>query len=161
MTTPYYEKNKEHVKLKVKEWREKNHDRLKANRRAYYLKNRALIIARARAWEIANPERKRERNRLRRLEKEYGITQEQLDALLSVQGNTCAICRAGFKSTADTHIDHCHLNGHVRAVLCSTCNKKLGVLEKDGGVWLSKASIYLLRYKTASVVDLGLWRAHS
>ena len=46
--------------------------------------------------------------------------------MLVEQNNVCKICSNEFKSTKDTHIDHCHNSDTVRGLLCNSCNMALG-----------------------------------
>lgn len=69
----------------------------------------------------------REKVNLRRRLNKRGITEEQYLKMLEQQENRCAICR---KERA-LDIDHCHTQGHVRGLLCSSCNRALGFLEDD------------------------------
>jgi hypothetical protein len=67
------------------------------------------------------------------------------------QGNRCAICKthaddiphATFKYNPLV-IDHCHSTGHVRGLLCPTCNNMLGHA-KDNVAVLAAAIEYLSR----------------
>ena len=59
-------------------------------------------------------------------ERRYGITQDQFNQMLVDQNNMCKICSTEFKSTKDTHIDHCHDTNIVRGLLCNNCNLALG-----------------------------------
>jgi coproporphyrinogen III oxidase len=59
-------------------------------------------------------------------ERRYGITQDQFNQMLVDQNNMCRICSNEFKSTKDTHIDHCHNSSIVRGLLCNNCNMALG-----------------------------------
>ena len=76
-----------------------------------------------------------EENRARQLKHRYGITIEEYDKMLISQNNGCAICG---KETAYNsgekrlHVDHCHITGKVRGLLCSQCNTTLGHLESLG-----------------------------
>jgi len=74
----------------------------------------------------------------------YGITQEGYEALLSNQGNVCAICGTDTPGGMhDTwHIDHDHTAGKVRGLLCWLCNSGLGKF-KDSARQLRKAACYL------------------
>ena len=62
------------------------------------------------------------------LRSNYGITQSDYDALLTQQGGCCAICKStssgGRWSTF--HVDHDHVTGKVRGLLCHHCNVTLG-----------------------------------
>ena len=65
-------------------------------------------------------------NEKSRLKTRYGISVEDRDALLLKQDGLCAICQ---ENTA-TCIDHDHLTGLVRGILCHRCNIALGFYEK-------------------------------
>lgn len=74
----------------------------------------------------------------------YGLTPEQVDELLVRQGGRCAICPTTepggrYKEWA---IDHCHVSGEVRGLLCHHCNTALGGF-KDNPLLLQKAIGYL------------------
>jgi len=66
----------------------------------------------------------------------YGITREQYDALLAEQKGCCAICGSAasysrnykFTGLAKFSVDHCHTTGKVRGLLCTKCNRALGLL---------------------------------
>jgi len=55
-------------------------------------------------------------------------------------GHACAICR---KATRDLCIDHCHVTGRVRGLLCRNCNSALGFCADDPRL-LRAALAYLL-----------------
>lgn len=60
----------------------------------------------------------------------YGLTIPQLRELL--EGSTgCAICG---RQDMDLHIDHCHVSGQVRALLCAPCNTGLGLFRENPDV---------------------------
>jgi Recombination endonuclease VII len=87
------------------------------------------VNSKARKIRIDHPERyakyiKRHNEYLK--ERRYGITQEEFDIMLVDQNNMCKICNTEFKSTKDTHIDHCHDTNIVRGLLCNNCNLALG-----------------------------------
>ena len=72
--------------------------------------------------------------RARELRREYGITPEHYDLMLSNQQGRCAIC--GTDKPEDSkgrgfHVDHDHLHGEVRGLLCGTCNWGLGHFRDD------------------------------
>lgn len=72
------------------------------------------------------------RNDYRRL---YGITPEDYDRMLAEQGGCCAVCgsdKPGGKPPRDVrfHVDHCHVTGKARGLLCVSCNVHIGWLER-------------------------------
>lgn len=70
----------------------------------------------------------------------YGLTRSELDALIEVQGGLCAIC----ESNPAVQVDHDHVTGKIRGVLCFTCNVALGQLKDDVALF-RKAIDYLER----------------
>lgn len=81
-------------------------------------------------WRKRNPSA----SRLRNLKSKYGITREDYLSLLDSQGGVCAVCKkeesTGGRSSW-LYVDHCHRTGLVRGLLCSKCNKGLGMFEDD------------------------------
>jgi len=69
----------------------------------------------------------------------YGLTLKDYDNMVETQNNKCAICDTNTKMLV---VNHCHKNGKVRGLLCSKCNKGLGMLG-DTEESLSKAYSYL------------------
>ncbi|MGY1772587.1 endonuclease VII domain-containing protein [Blastococcus sp. SYSU D00813] len=80
------------------------------------------------------------------LRRRYGITAEEFDALLVEQRGHCAICR---KAPAD-HVDHDHVTGQVRRLLCFNCNGGLGQF-RDDPVALRAAASYVERHRAGAV----------
>ena len=73
------------------------------------------------------------------LQRRYGITPAQYDALLAAQDG-CAIC--GDKGSRLT-VDHCHFTDTVRGLLCHGCNLGLGKFN-DSPALVERALHYLL-----------------
>ena len=65
-----------------------------------------------------------------RLKTRYGLTPQDLDQMVEAQGNCCAICGVSFESRK-MNIDHDHVTGGVRMLLCSRCNTGLAYIEDD------------------------------
>ena len=87
--------------------------------------------ARNKANRQANRERARITERRGHLRRTYGITLEQYDALVAQQNGGCAICDGPPTRYGVFHVDHSHLTGGVRGLLCSRCNQALGLLGDD------------------------------
>lgn len=79
------------------------------------------------------------KNRPDKVMKLYGITYEEAVQTLANQfgrcGNTGCGKEISFEAKGNTRekavIDHCHVSGKFRAILCSKCNLDLGMLETD------------------------------
>ena len=82
----------------------------------------------------------------------YGLSAEQVAALLQEQDRKCAICGVSDPGprTRSKHevgrwnVDHDHATGQVRGVLCGNCNVGLGAFKDDVDVLLN-AAVYLER----------------
>jgi hypothetical protein len=62
----------------------------------------------------------------------YNITVEEYERILAFQDGKCAICQKS--AEAGKHklaVDHCHISGLIRGLLCWRCNKALGCFEDD------------------------------
>lgn len=70
----------------------------------------------------------------------YNLSPEQFEKLLISQRRSCAICEAPFATTP--RVDHDHVTGEVRGLLCNNCNTGLGKLG-DTIVNVLKAVQYL------------------
>lgn len=100
-------------------------------RRRWLEANREKIRQQMADWEKKNPERRNELRTRSRLRREYGITLEEYEAMLAAQQGKCAACAAPLDCGKLTHIDHDHLTGRVRGVLCHPCNLTAGYLESE------------------------------
>jgi hypothetical protein len=101
--------------------------------------------------------RSEQRNRWPRwLMAQYGLTVEAYAWLLYEQDFACPICAKTFskevisaKNQSDKvrpAVDHCHVTGDVRGIVCGWCNYNLlGPMEKVGMVGVRKAIGYLER----------------
>ncbi len=79
----------------------------------------------------------------------YGISLEEYHELSQQQNGVCAIC-GGLPRSRNRRlcIDHCHLTGKVRGLLCHKCNSTLGFM-KDSPSLLQAAIDYLNRSSTS------------
>jgi len=93
-------------------------------------------------------------SRVRRFRK-FGMSSERYLEMFEEQKGLCAICNGEelakdalsgkFRALA---IDHSHETGDVRGLLCSPCNRAIGLL-KDDPATLRKAADYLERHTSA------------
>lgn len=79
----------------------------------------------ARNWREANKERVIEA----RLRQAYGIDSLEYNRMKLEQNNKCLICKQ--VPTKKLVVDHCHDKGHIRGLLCSACNMRLGWYEQN------------------------------
>ena len=101
-----------------------------------------------RIWRKNNPERAKHHN----LKRFYGITLDQYNEMGERQGWRCAIC-GGWETTKDRDggprkmpVDHDHNTGKVRDLLCTQCNRGLGLF-KENIENLESAITYLKKHQ--------------
>lgn len=97
------------------------------------------------------------------LRRTFGITLDQYNALLERQNGVCAICgepptiimgrrspRQGRMVRPRLVVDHCHETGLIRGLLCTPCNRGIGILG-DNAERVKRALFYLEGGETLSV----------
>ncbi len=81
----------------------------------------------------------------------YKITTPERDSLLAKQNYKCKICskEISFKPSVkdktnkdNANVDHCHKTNVIRGILCTSCNRGLGLLQ-DSTTILNQAIKYL------------------
>ncbi len=116
--------------------------------------SRANYATRRKVWNANNVERVQASRRRIQFKKNYGITIEDYNSILSMQGCVCAIC-GGSRSKSDKWknlaVDHSHKTGQVRGLLCMECNAGLGSF-LDSPDLLEKAAAYIKASKSVSRV---------
>jgi hypothetical protein len=142
------------------ERRKTNYAEVIAVERANHQRNIASRMEQNRVYRAANRDRlliyQRERGALlrddsreKKLIKIYGMTADDYALRLAAQNGVCAICRGAErlrdKRTGELRrmaVDHDHVSGSVRGLLCATCNTLLG-RARDGVAILQAAIAYL------------------
>ena len=124
--------------LARRRWKE-NHPTADAE---YYQANKTTIINRVKVYSKQNPEKVKIWNRRALLKKRYGITPETYDSMLATQNGVCAICGTlpGSGPRECLNVDHDHLSGKVRALLCQRCNSGIALLGNDFNTYISAAN---------------------
>ena len=93
----------------------------------------------AKSWCQRNPDKVRSH----KIKHRFGLSTESYEILLKKQNHCCAICGV---HENDYHqklsIDHCHITGKIRGLLCSDCNFMLG-RAKDNISTLQNGITYL------------------
>ena len=92
----------------------------------------------------------KEEIRFERYRREYGLSEAAFYEMLGNQKGRCAICDVVLVFSGTTKhksnvgvVDHCHDTGKIRGLLCTKCNKGLGMFN-DGPDLIQKALDYLL-----------------
>ena len=127
------------------DWHNRDPEKARAASRRYYAAHREKVLVAGKRYKIAHARECKAVNRLRTIERQYGLTLDQYHALLERQGEHCAICSTALIPLGrDTHIDHDHCTTRVRGLLCGQCNPGLGRF-KDDPATLRRAAEYLER----------------
>jgi hypothetical protein len=126
-----------------------------AAKRARTAANPEANRERVKRWRVENPDRYREAQRRNKrsvsgrrrerdghLRRKFGITIEQYEEMLEAQGGRCAICGREPHPTISLHVDHDHVRGHLRGLICFDCNAGLGKF-RDRRRLLAAAMAYL------------------
>ncbi len=132
-----------HRKVKQK-YREENRELYNARMREYNAKNRDEINAKRREkWH--SDLKYRSRQFYTGIKANYGVTQEQYVDLYISHGGRCSVCGLSENQIVrGLVLDHCHVTGLVRGLLCKDCNTGLGHFRDDIQL-LHKAIEYLKR----------------
>jgi hypothetical protein len=114
--------------LKSQRWRDAHPERVREIQKRWRAAHPDRVRAAQKRWRVANPEKVLLNGRRHHLLK-YGLTEAAYDEMLRAQQGLCAICRHPARGRRRLDVDHCHETGHVRGLLCSSCNGFLGVVE--------------------------------
>lgn len=98
-------------------------------------------------------ERKRRANantRRCRLRARYGLSIADYDALLIRQGGVCRICKLTCSTGKRLAVDHDHVTGEVRGLLCTRCNRGLGYFTLET---LRTAFAYIEAYEQKRLIS--------
>ncbi len=95
----------------------------------------------------------------RRYQELYGISGVEYERLFKAQGGVCAICERRPRTKA-LSVDHDHLSGEVRGLLCFTCNSGILMYAQNDADRLLRAAQYLrnppARYLRWRETDRGM-----
>lgn len=86
------------------------------------------------------------------LKRRYGLSVEDFDRMLAEQKNSCPICNRFLQAKADKGtswfpvVDHDHVTGKVRGILCNGCNTGIGLMGEDPARFTA-AVAYLTKHK--------------
>ncbi len=144
-----YNKHKDARIKYVKEWKDKNKERLKEQQSIDYKNNPEKY----RKWSKQYKDLNREKISTLEICRVRQISVKDYEAMVKHQNGKCAICkleetrmaRNGNKTTR-LCLDHDHDTGKIRGLLCHDCNSALGKF-KDSIETLIFATIYLMDHE--------------
>lgn len=123
MTEEQREQNREYQR----NWARKNAPKTRQKYYANHEENKRKRREQSRNWRAKNPDKALKQGQKDNL-KRYGLTIKQYDEILIIQNYSCATCG---NNTETLCIDHDHITGQIRKLLCRNCNIALGLLKEN------------------------------
>lgn len=118
-----------------------NKDKWKANQKRYTKRLHEMEQSGSTPSALKNKRLRSGRNNLRYQCERVGITIEQREEQLKKQNNKCAVCGVDFNQLKRRPaIDHDHITGKFRGLLCTNCNTSLGLLKENREIILNLLS---------------------
>jgi hypothetical protein len=136
--------NWKQIRNKEELWKINNKDKVLAQRKKdnhnWFKNNKEKALEHNKNFRRHNPTK----YRAYMLKRKYKLTMEQYQEMLEAQNSGCAICGT-LQSELDRTlaVDHDHLTGKIRGLLCSLCNSAIGSL-KDSPKLCIVAANYLI-----------------
>jgi len=128
----YYIDNKEIILAKQKIYRQNNKDLISKRKKLYVKRNYKRIKEYQREWHIKY---------------NHNITIEEYNRMFIKQEGKCMICNTHQNNlTKPLFIDHDHITGKIRGLLCGNCNSVLGHANDNKEI-LKDAIEYLEKFK--------------
>ena len=106
-------------------------DDIRAKRKSYYQTRRDEILPARRAWYRAHLDELKTASRRYHLKKRYRLAVSVFEDLKAKQDHACAVCGVSLLDLLpkQVHVDHDHLTGKVRGIVCRGCNIKIAAVE--------------------------------
>ena len=109
--------------------------------RHYWAENRNKI----QSWPSRSRTALRKINRRNHLKRKFNLMPEDIP-------DVCMVCGSKNLNGRALSVDHCHVTGRVRGVLCGGCNVALGAV-KDNPITLRTLAIYLESQNESSEIE--------
>ncbi len=116
----------------MREWRERNPDKEHKYAKESYQRNREKELARKKRDYAENRFNLQEKKKDYNLRRDFGIGLDEFKKMLADQNYKCKICGKelkiidGEKNKDIAVVDHDHVTGKIRGILCHGCNLILG-----------------------------------
>tara|TARA_R110000851_G_scaffold164861_2_gene309264 strand:+ start:318 stop:767 length:450 start_codon:yes stop_codon:yes gene_type:complete len=79
----------------------------------------------------------------------------------SIRTSHCELCGNAFKSSRNRHMDHDHITGKFRNIVCSKCNHNKSdrkVTSNTGYIFISKVECSTKKYKQGFYYQIKIYR---
>ena len=122
-------------------------DKEKTQQKKYYSSKKGKVTRKKyqdkyyKEYYRRNNEKKRLQTRKYRLKRNFGITLEEYNKIFDAQGGKCAVCKE-YQQGKMLAVDHNHITGKNRGLLCQLCNTALGSL-KDSQEIIKSLLVYV------------------
>jgi len=95
---------------------------------------------------------------VQKLRREYGLSESEYDGLVKAAGGKCSICREPERikvngQTARLCVDHCHVTGVARGVLCRRCNVMIAHADRNPNIFI--LAMKYLGFEHSVTLDTG------
>jgi hypothetical protein len=119
----YRSTHKERITVLKKKWYSENKEKAEINKKQWREANKKQVAERSKQWSANNPEKIRNKT----LKYRYGITLNDYNRMFAEQKGCCKICnKHASELKVPLQVDHSHITGVVRGLLCGLCNSRLG-----------------------------------
>ncbi len=136
----HYSKNKESVNAKNLDYYHKNKEKIRARATDYYHNNKERVLVLAKQYRDSNAEKVKNW----KLKDSFGITIDDYKSMYEKQNGLCAICNTPetyfdkrIGKTRTLSVDHDHITGKVRGLLCKSCNLGIGQFKDNTDLMLN------------------------
>lgn len=113
-----------------KTYRANNKKTISESGKKWYVSNKEKCAENSRKWHEKNIGKKRDKH----LKKTYGINLVEYTKMVCDQNGLCLICNnppTGSGRYEELFVDHDHVTGKVRGLLCNGCNTALGMVKES------------------------------
>ena len=146
----YRETHREHINSVIRKWRSNHPDKVWATEKRYRAAHPETMAAKKEKFKLDHPHyagecyrRDPDSHKARVNKYKYGITPEEHDQLFVKQDGRCAICgKDQCEIKKPLGIDHDHITGKIRGLLCDDCNNMIGRAHDNTEI-LMEAVVYL------------------
>jgi Recombination endonuclease VII len=123
-------------KQALKEYREKHKDAFAEYHKAWRARNWEILYQRYKSHMLAYARKKR-----------YGLDDDNYKTIVVKQNGACASCLKPPRSGRSLFVDHDHVTGVIRGLLCCDCNFGIGIAHDDVEL-LTRWATYVESYRT-------------
>lgn len=141
----YYQKHKEKYDKKNKQWIKDHPDEFRAIQKKYLATEKGKQATHKKQKKFQGSKKDKIRHRKCNLKRMYGLTLEDYDQMFEQQNGVCAVCGGLATGGKRLVVDHCHITGKIRGLLCGNCNIGIGNMQDNVDI-LAQAIIYLNKY---------------